>query len=196
MAVTKFPEVSFRSSLLLKGAEMLLTAFVLLTDDLFWQENLKPSTSGTFRRPAGWGLLLFVEISEVFRFMCMAAATWKTVLIKGFSLINSFFLRTKMRIHIPHCTVLGLNKCSSLITENGVSVSIVVKGSKKIFKNCSEKSKPLLITLFTISKRWKQPKCLSAIEMIKWVCVCLYTHTHTQVFSALKRKKNSHYAST
>lgn len=59
---------------------------------------------------------MFVEISEVFRFVCMAVAK-KKVLSKGFSLFNSLFLRTKMRIHIPLCTVLGLNKCSPLITE-------------------------------------------------------------------------------
>ena len=56
-----------------------------------------------------------------------------------------------------------------------------------------------IATLFTITKIWKQPKCLLIHEWIKkmWykyvcVCVCVYTHTYTHTvgyYSAIKNNE-------
>ena len=47
--------------------------------------------------------------------------------------------------------------------------------------------------LFTIAKIWKQPRCTSAGEWIKkmcvCVCVCVYTHTYTRNGILLSHKK-------
>ena len=46
---------------------------------------------------------------------------------------------------------------------------------------------PMFITaLFTIAKKWKQPKCLSADEWIKKMRYILYT---MEYYSAIKRKQ-------
>ena len=40
--------------------------------------------------------------------------------------------------------------------------------------------------LFTIAKTWKQPKCPSAEDWIKKMCVYTHTHTHTHTHIYLR----------
>ena len=54
--------------------------------------------------------------------------------------------------------------------------------------------------LITISKTWKQLKCPSTDEWIKkmwYVCLCVYTHTHTpEYYSAIKKNEIMPFAAT
>ena len=57
-----------------------------------------------------------------------------------------------------------------------------------------------IAALFTIAKKWKQARCPSTDEWIKkmwYVCLCVYTHTHTpEYYSAIKKNEIMPLAAT
>ena len=57
-----------------------------------------------------------------------------------------------------------------------------------------------IAALFTIAKKWKQARCPSTDEWIKkmwYVCLCVYTHTHTpEYYSAIKKNEIMPFATT
>ena len=57
-----------------------------------------------------------------------------------------------------------------------------------------------IAALFTIAKKWKQARCPSTDEWIKkmwYVCLCVYTHTHTpEYYSAIKKNEIMPFAAT
>ena len=60
--------------------------------------------------------------------------------------------------------------------------------------------KMFITAVFTITKIWKQPKCLSTEEWIMkmwYACVYTHTHTHTHIYNEIllsqkKRMKSCH----
>ena len=91
---------------------------------------------------------------------------------------NSMEISQKLRIQLPYdpeIPLLGIypkkKKCKPLIWKD-IHTSIFI------------------VALFTIAKKWKQPKCPSTDELIKKMW---YTHTDTmEYYSDIKRVKFCH----